>query len=78
MRVSFETYTLVCKRQGKEYLQMFERENVKRVEGYVVDTLVMPMLNIFSSKMDQKPCFVVALDDGTFTHVPVAECKRVG
>lgn len=77
MRVSFETYTMVYKGNDEEGLPMFERKDVRHVEGTVVDTVVLSTPNFVSNTKTQEPYFVIALDDLTFAHVPVKECTRV-
>ena len=77
MRVSFETYTYVYKVQEKEHEQKKKKkQDIKRVEGEVIDTLMIPYPD-FMGSVNPVPCFIVALDDLTFTHVPIIECKKV-
>ena len=76
MRVSFESYALRYKGITDTDLPIFERTDIKYMEGEVVDTVVMKVPNSIGD-MNPEPCFVVSLDDGTFTYVAIKECKKV-
>lgn len=77
MRVSFETYTLDYKGQNEEHnLPIFERKDIKRVEGDVVDTVVLNWPDALGN-LYPEPCFVVALDDLSFTYIAIRECRKI-
>ena len=57
-------------------LPILEKTDTKYVEGEVVDTVVMKVPDSIGD-MNPEPCFVIALDDGTFTYVAIKECRKV-
>ena len=80
MRVVFETCTYVYNGERPDglggSLPMFERKDVKMVEGEVISTVALPVSDFLGGN-NIEPCFVVLLDDLTFTHIPVKECRKV-
>lgn len=77
MRVSFETGKYIIYGKDEEGLPKIKKEDVQRLEGTVVATVVMDVEDIFGKKKHQRPCFVVALDDGSFTDIDVKYCTRI-